>query len=168
MPSGPVISRSSESTETEQVKSIREKKQIATKVQETGRDGNFIAYDNGTVLDTRTNLMWAARDNGSKINWQSAKSYCEHYRGGGYKDWRMPTQDELLVLYVPQSYHDSTRSDVYINASGKLIDITNYILWASETHGSNAAGFSFYNGSKLWYPQSSNHDARALPVRSDK
>jgi hypothetical protein len=60
---------------------------------EIGRDGRFIAYDNGTVLDTKTNLMWAAKDNGSDINWSNAKSYCENYRGGGYKDWRMPTQD---------------------------------------------------------------------------
>ena len=36
---------------------------------EIGRDGRFIAYNNGTVLDTRTNLMWAAKDNGSDINW---------------------------------------------------------------------------------------------------
>src|SRR5450759_5881470 len=35
---------------------------------ETVRDGRFIAYDNGTVLDTRTKLMWAAKDNGSDIN----------------------------------------------------------------------------------------------------
>jgi len=26
---------------------------------EIGRDGRFIAYDNGTVLDTETGLMWA-------------------------------------------------------------------------------------------------------------
>jgi len=31
---------------------------------ETARDGRFIAYDNGTVLDTKTHLMWAAKDNG--------------------------------------------------------------------------------------------------------
>jgi hypothetical protein len=43
--------------------------------------------------------MWAAKDNGSDINWENAKSHCENYRGGGYKDWRMPTQDELAGLY---------------------------------------------------------------------
>jgi hypothetical protein len=63
---------------------------------QTGRDGRFIAYDNGTVLDTSTNLMWAAKDNGSNINWADAES---NYRGGGYTDWRMPTQDELAGLY---------------------------------------------------------------------
>jgi hypothetical protein len=60
---------------------------------ETARDGRFIAYNNGTVLDMSTNLMWAARDNGGNINWANAKSYCENYRGGGYTDWRMPTKE---------------------------------------------------------------------------
>ena len=59
----------------------------------------FIANSNGTVLDTQTDLLWAAKDNGSGINWQDAKKYCENYRGGGYSDWRMPTQEELGGLY---------------------------------------------------------------------
>jgi hypothetical protein len=66
---------------------------------EMGRDGRFIAYDNCTVLDTSSDLMWAAKDNGSDMNWTNAKSYCRNYRGGGYKDWRMPTQAELAHLY---------------------------------------------------------------------
>lgn len=41
---------------------------------ETARDGRFIAYDNGTVLDTNTNLICAAKDNGSDVNWANAKS----------------------------------------------------------------------------------------------
>lgn len=69
------------------------------KSNEIKRDGRFIAYDNGTVLDTKTNLMWAAKDNGNDVNWANARSYCESYRGGGYTDWRMPTQDELSELY---------------------------------------------------------------------
>jgi hypothetical protein len=66
---------------------------------EKDRDGRFIAYDNGTVLDTKTSLMWAAKDNGSDINWIDANLYCDNYRGGGYTDWRTPTQDELAGLY---------------------------------------------------------------------
>ena len=53
-------------------------------------DGRFTAYSDGTVLDTQTNLLWAARDNGGNINWSDAESYCKHYNGGGYKDWRIP------------------------------------------------------------------------------
>jgi hypothetical protein len=83
-----------------------ERKQLAmgnrpsvSTAKEIRRDGRFIAYNDGTVLDTITNLMWAAKDNGSNINWADAKNYCEDYRGGGYTDWRMPTQDELAGLY---------------------------------------------------------------------
>ena len=66
---------------------------------ETAKDGRFIVKDNETVLDTRTNLMWAAKDNCSDINCANAKSHCENYRGGGYTDLRMPAQDELAGLY---------------------------------------------------------------------
>jgi hypothetical protein len=74
----------------------------------------FKIYKNGTVLDTRTNLMWAAKDNGSDINWQDAKSYCENYRGGGYSDWRMPTQDELAGLYDSSKSYPLPQSDYHV------------------------------------------------------
>ena len=89
--------------------------------RDTGRDGRFIAYDNGTVLDTRTNLMWAAKDNGSDINWAEAKSYCENYRGAGYTDWRMPTQDELAGLYdAAKTYKSDCGYDVHLTALIRL------------------------------------------------
>lgn len=121
-------------------------------------DSRFIANADGTVLDTRTNLMWAARDSGLNINWKDAKSYCRKYRGGGYTDWRMPTLDELAGLY-----------DVGITNNGRhitdLIKIT-ASAWASDMHGSDAAYFSFYNGRRYWILQSNDDDFRALPVRS--
>ena len=133
---------------------------------ETGRDGRFIAYDNGTVLDTRTNLMWAARDNGSDITWASAKSYCEKYRGGGYTDWRMPTQDELAGLYdTAKSYKSYYGYDVHLT---ELIRLTCTVFWASETRGPDAANFYFYSGTRNWIHQSHLYSIRALPVRSGK
>jgi len=136
---------------------------------ETGKDGRFIAYDNGTVLDTRTNLMWAAKDNGSDINWVNAKPYCDNYRGGGYTDWRMPTQDELAGLYnaaktKPQMISKS--SWVHVT---ELIRFTSTLVYASETRGSDATTFNFYNGERDWSHQSIvGSGGRALPVRSGK
>ena len=126
---------------------------------EIGRDGRFIAYDNGTVLDTKTNLMWAAKDNGSDINWSNAKSYCENYRGGGYTDWRMPTQDELAELYDDAGY------DVHLT---ELINLTRASAWASDTRGSEAAFFDFFYGLRRWLLRSDVSGSRALPVRSGK
>jgi hypothetical protein len=142
----------------------------ASALSESARDGRFIAYENGTVLDTRTNLMWASKDNGSNISWQDAKSYCENYRGGGYTDWRMPTQDELAGLY------DETITNIKPPADGcsggyhltNLIHLTCCCPWASETRGSMAAYFGFSNGPRHWHDQFFAGSIRALPVRSGK
>ena len=133
---------------------------------EIARDGRFIAYDNGTVLDTRTNLMWAAKDNGSNIKWENAKIYCENYRGGGYTDWRMPTQDELVGLYdASKTYKSDCGWNVHLT---ELISLTCVALWASETRGSVDAIFDFGGGIRKWIRQSIDYFHRALPVRSGK
>lgn len=123
----------------------------------------FIAYDNGTVLDTQTNLMWAAKDNGTDIDWSNAKIYCDNYRGGGYADWRLPMPAELAQLYDESiSGNNGYRLTTYIT-------LTNSCPWASETHGSDAALVSFYKGNgKYWFYQPSivSDGRRALPVRS--
>lgn len=130
-------------------------------------DGRFIAYDNGTVSDTQTGLMWASKDNGSGINWEDAKSYCKNYRGGGYADWRLPTQDELAGLFdAANTYPSDCGYDVHLT---KLIRLTCSAPWASETRGSGAATFYFTGGGRFWNPQSFGTSyARALPVRSGR
>ena len=136
---------------------------------ETVRDGRFIAYDNGTVLDTKTNLMWAAKDNGSDIKWQDAKFYCENYRAGGYKDWRMPTLDELERLYdASKSRPGACNRSFDIHVATEFINITCVASWASEIRGSDAAYLSFGSGRRYWGPQSSEISTRMLPVRSSK
>jgi len=137
-----------------------------TQPREIGKEGRFIAYDNGTVLDISTNLMWAANDNGNNINWADAKSYCENYRGGGYKDWRMPTQSELARLFGRAKDYKSDCGHT-VN-SPELILLTCIGVWASETRGSDAAYFNFSVGNRDWYRQSVDGIFRALPVRSVK
>jgi tetratricopeptide (TPR) repeat protein len=128
----------------------------------------FIAYNNGTVLDTRTNLMWAAKDNGENINWANAKSYCEKYRGGGYSDWRMPTLDELGGLYdAGKSYksdcgYSDLSYDVHLT---ELIRLTCTWAWTSETRGSDAETVGFLYGRHTLKNQRDTLAMRALPVR---
>ena len=50
----------------------------AQRGKEVNRDGRFIAFSQGLVKDTKTGLMWAARDNGSDITWGGARSYCKN------------------------------------------------------------------------------------------
>ena len=135
-----------------------EKRPSDVTANEIKRDGRFIAYDDGTVLDTSTNLMWASKDSGRDINWADAKIYCENYRGGGYTDWRMPKQNELAGLY------DSSKSNLSRFHVTDLIQLQVPLLWASETKDSKAGTFFFKNGKLYWLRASES--TRALPVRS--
>jgi hypothetical protein len=131
---------------------------------EIARDGRFIAYDDGTVLDTKTKLMWAAKDNGIDINWVDAQSYCENYRGGSYTEWRLPTLDELEGLYDDKkTYKSDCGFNVHIT---ELIRLTCITPWAAGTNGTAAARFRYYDGTRYWYPQWSSDFNRVLPVRS--
>ena len=121
--------------------------------KETCREGRFIAYDDGTVLDTKTNLMWAAEANDATVTTHGAKTFVDNYHAGGYTDWRMPTQDEMLGLYNPD------KSIPLMNGGGKpihvateLITIDDDCYHADLAQGAASAGimgipiFCFSNG----------------------
>lgn len=140
----------------------------SSQVNVLARDGRFVAYENGTVEDTDTGLMWAAKDNGGPITWEEAKSYCTNYSGGGYTDWRMPTRDELTGLYDPKA--TNTRPPTGDCKGGchitNLIHLTCCPVWEWNGITEVAAFFHFDLGPKGWRDQSLTEHPRALPVRN--
>ena len=139
---------------------------------EAGRDGRFIDNNNGTVTDTGAGLMWTAKDNGSDIDWQNAKIYCESYRGGGYTDWRMPTQGELAGLYETSKFQKVKCGSSPNHIATDLIHLTCWWVWASGMRRgsdrewvSEAAYFGFDSGNRSWNLWSGTSYRRALPVR---
>jgi hypothetical protein len=70
-----------------------------TKVSPTER---FLDNQDGTVTDTRTNLMWIKNgwrlDFVSALTWQEAIKKCKNFNAGGYSDWRLSTIDEWKTL----------------------------------------------------------------------
>ena len=122
----------------------------------------FTENGDGTVTDTKTGLMWAAKDNGIPISWSKAQDYCRNYSGGGHINWRMPTLAELASLYDPKK---KNRSGYHVN---KLIDTSAQSCWASETRGFKAARFNFTYGKEYWIRKSYSGPTRVLPVRNIK
>ena len=120
-----------------------------------GQKKRFSTNSNGTVLDTKTGLMWSGRDNGASINYQGASEYCQEYRGGGFNDWRMPSQKELSQLF---------KAGIDNKGKGKIV-ITDNWVWALETRDSEAAFCSFVRDYCGWIEQLSSFTQRALPVR---
>jgi len=52
-----------------------------------------------TWTDPKTNLTWAAADNGSAVSRSQAIEYCRSISLSGQKDWRLPEIDELQTLF---------------------------------------------------------------------
>ena len=50
-------------------------------------------------VDSDSQLMWAAADNGSGISWGQAKRYCRESSLGGFRDWTLPSIDDLQKLF---------------------------------------------------------------------
>ena len=79
-------------------------------VNEIGRSGSFIAYDDGTVLDTKTNLMWWSKS--IEVGGIGDARYkSQVFREGGYSDWRVPSINELKTFYVKRGKHESKMID---------------------------------------------------------
>ncbi len=57
------------------------------------------AEDRSYWIDPATRLMWAAADNGSGISLSQAKRYCSESALAGFKDWTLPSIDEMQQIF---------------------------------------------------------------------
>jgi hypothetical protein len=137
--------------------------------KETGKDGRFIAYDDGTVLDTKTNLMWAAQA-GEDVTTHGANAFVDNYHAGDYTDWRLPTQDEMLGLYDPaKSILPGSGGGKPFHVATELIEIDDDCYHASSVKGTAPVGligipiFCFRDGRRTVVV---GELFKVLPVRS--
>ncbi len=150
--------------------------------KETGKDGQFTSYDDGTVVDTKTRLMWMGRDSGSALSWPGAKKYAEDYRGAGYSDWRLPTLAEISALYdkaktrrtyCPQAVDDlgAAADEVHLPDAFHL---TCTRVWTSQERSDkpgSATIFDFHSGADAARPDVKEFvdtASRVLVVRDAK
>lgn len=86
----------------------------------------YIQYDNGTVLDTSTNLQWKKCleglsgencENGEPLTMFQARlnNYAKKITFAGYSDWRIPTLDELNTLVYCST---NKRKNIIVKANG--------------------------------------------------
>jgi hypothetical protein len=100
-------------------------------------------------LEGKTGGMEVSRPLGDGT-WEEAKITAENYRGGGFRDWRLPTLDELYLIY--QNLHVSG-----INNLG-----TDF-YWSSVLSGSNnALGLGFGSGNYYDDPKEAQGNVRAI------
>lgn len=86
-------------------------------------------FDNGTVIDNLTQLMWqrcsvgqtwqdttcSDKDDAKELSWKNALEYGPTNNFAGYGNWRMPNIKELHSLVIHQSYNPALNIDVFPN-----------------------------------------------------
>ncbi|MBI5232965.1 MAG: DUF1566 domain-containing protein [Deltaproteobacteria bacterium] len=101
----------------------------------------FIPF-NLTVLDTETNLAWAAdTDIGRKMSWYDAGKHIKQMNDrkyAGYGDWRMPTKEELEKL-ADYAKNKGIKKDIFkaFNEAG-FRNVKSDMYWSSASSPVNA------------------------------
>jgi hypothetical protein len=94
--------------------------------------GRFIDNGDGTVTDTKRQLMWQKGDNGDDVTFEQAQNYCKSLPLGKHADWRLPNPDELdtataVELMMPvHSRAAYARFDLYWSSDPKILLPFNY------------------------------------------
>ncbi len=69
------------------------------------------------VTDTRTNLTWCILDSKTVLKkcskYDDAVKYVKELKTGGHSDWRLPTSNELLVIYLNQPIFPASGAKMY-------------------------------------------------------
>ena len=115
-------------------------------------DSYFIDDGNGIVKDTRTGLMWTKKDSyadtGKCMSWNESKTYVRGLKTGGFSDWRMPEEKELMSIY-DKSYWSKISFDQHypLHIDGIFADGAAYWYWLAESADStHARTINFLDG----------------------
>lgn len=66
---------------------------------ETDAPQTAVRRSSKTVIDEDAQLMWMARDNGLRAEWDQADTYCNNLDLEGFTDWRLPSVEEWRGIY---------------------------------------------------------------------
>ena len=119
----------------------------------------FVDNGDGTITDTRANLMWKKDDSfkefGYGINWFEAQDYCEilnEKKFAGYDDWRLPSGEEAKSFFsFTQSNTDKDGAETHI--SDLFEPGGGHNTWTYEEkpdYEQYAQKFSFITGNDMW------------------
>ncbi|MHB8815451.1 MAG: Lcl C-terminal domain-containing protein [Steroidobacteraceae bacterium] len=133
----------------------------APRFTKIGEDGALLpadATDWVAVLDTRTNLMWDVKARPVK-NYAGALKVPGKLTVAGFKDWRLPTVEELFLLADRTRVRPAIDTDFFPDTPSDWFWTST--LWASSP-SDDAWSVYFGNGSSYWGSQSYEGFVRAV------
>ena len=135
----------------------------------------FTDNGDGTVTDSKLNLMWSKTDNQGDINWIQADKWVRFTFPDTipkrYENWRLPTLAELqsLLLVDKNAKGYETECGQWVKAVAD-IKLSCGWVWTSETDtiAPTARIFNFDNVYHYTVRKAHKRGYRALPVRKLK
>ncbi len=129
------------------------------------------AAEAGGIRDRATGLVWATADNGADLDHAAAVKFAADYRGGGFADWRLPTEDELEAVSERSAGHrnknDCTKGKSTLLLTAQ-INLTCGLAWSSKQVGDRFVGFGFLSGTPRLSKATEKKNYRALVVREPR
>tara|TARA_B110000116_G_scaffold232740_1_gene216289 strand:- start:779 stop:1402 length:624 start_codon:yes stop_codon:yes gene_type:complete len=119
----------------------------------------FVDNGDGTISDTRNNLMWAQSDSYAEfkygINWFEAQDYCETLNEkefAGYDDWRLCSTEEAKSMFsFTKSNTDKDGAEIHVDdlfEEGGGHNTWTYV--EKPDYHQYAEKFSYVTGNEMW------------------
>ena len=115
----------------------------------------FEDQGDGTVLDTKTGLIWARKNSEFDVDFEQAKTYAEKLALGNQRDWRIPSIGDLETLL---------NSAARTGASAAFELTERCTLW-STTKDEGGLTLMYDRGGRVGYPAQARGNTRVLCVR---
>ncbi|CCQ90740.1 hypothetical protein NITGR_360078 [Nitrospina gracilis 3/211] len=121
--------------------------------QNTQNNSRFVENDDDTIIDMKRRLIWCRQDSWQLtdkwLSWVQARDYAQELNKkahGGYKDWRMPTTDEVRSLF-----DKSQENTDHMGQKAFLVKLFppgfGFLCWTKETRTkTQAVRFNFRKG----------------------
>ncbi len=81
------------------------------------------------------NKSYEVSDLLGRATWGKAFELCYDYRGGGYDDWYLPTEDELNLIYNNLKNIDEISMKCWYWSSTHFVGGPAFRMWFGSGHG---------------------------------
>ena len=138
------------------------------------QDKRFIDNGDGTITDTKTQLMWMKQESyqqtGHWLTWFESYEFIKKANEDGfanYFDWQMPTLKDLKTLHEPHKTNSQqVGREMKIHIDPIFAKQGSGVWWALEANGHfNAFGIEFNSGKKFSAPKKSKARKAVRPMR---
>ena len=147
---------------------IDEASLFSSRVTET-KTGNEASADNRMSRKFRVQ-----KSNPGQKTWSDAVSYCDNLTEEGYSDWRLPSQRELMMIWLlggNSNVASGDKNDTGVGGASKPVN-TPYI-YQQSSFTAFSAGYYWSatqdsgNSSRAWYVKFSDGDTYHYGIKTD-